>query len=62
LVPPPGVAQHPPTAEPHPPLYQRWWFWTAIAVIGTAGGVTLYEASKSTGPPATDLGNILFGR
>src|SRR4051812_13550871 len=46
-VPPPGVAHPPPTAEPPPPLYQRWWFWTAIAVIGTAGGVTIYEASKS---------------
>jgi tetratricopeptide (TPR) repeat protein len=60
--PPLTVVHSPTTEEPHQPLYTKWWFWTAIAVVGTAGGVTIYEASKSTGPPATDLGNILFGR
>jgi tetratricopeptide (TPR) repeat protein len=59
---PPAVVRSAATEEPHPPLYKKWWFWTAIAVVGTAGGVTIYEASKATGPPATDLGNILFGR
>jgi len=57
--PPIGPARRPP---PRQPLYQKWWLWTAIAVIGAAGGVAIYEASKPSGPPATDLGNLLFGR
>jgi tetratricopeptide (TPR) repeat protein len=50
-----------PTA-PDPPIYTRWWFWTGVAVIGAAGGVTIYETTRSGGPPSTGLGNIVFGK
>jgi tetratricopeptide (TPR) repeat protein len=43
------------------PLYTKWWFWTGIAVVGVAGGVTAYEFASS-GPPSTSLGNIVFGK
>lgn len=53
-----------PTAESEPgrPIYKRWWFWTGIALVGVAGGVTIYEVTKSHGPPSTSLGNIVFGK
>ena len=50
---------HPP--PPHEPFYTKWWFWTGVAVIGVAGGVGIYEGTKSS-PPSTDLGNIVFGK
>jgi tetratricopeptide (TPR) repeat protein len=34
------------------PIYKKWWFWTGIAVVGAAGGVGIYAATRS-GPPAT---------
>ena len=41
------------------PVYTKWWFWTGIAVVGVAGGVGIYYATKSDGgPPSTDLGHI----
>ena len=49
----------PPTASP---IYTRWWFWTGIVVVGAAGGVGLYAATRPDGAPATDLGNIVFTR
>jgi tetratricopeptide (TPR) repeat protein len=50
--------------EPSPdrPVYKTWWFWTGIAVVGVAGGVGIYEVTKSSGPPSTGLGNIVFGK
>lgn len=53
----------PPVAEPSAarPIYTRWWFWTGIAVVGLAGGVTAYEVATA-GPPSTSLGNIVFGK
>jgi len=62
LQPRPGPAA---TVEPRPPerpIYTRWWFWTGVAVIGAAGGVAIYETTRSTGPPSTGLGNIVFGK
>lgn len=44
------------------PIYTRWWFWTGIAVVGAAGGVGVYAATRSSGPPDTSLGNIVFGK
>jgi len=45
------------------PFYTRWWFWTSVAVVAVAGGsVGIYEATKSSGPPMTQLGNVVFGR
>lgn len=58
-------APAPPATDAPPrdrPIYARWWFWTGIAVVGAAGGVGVYEATRSHGPPSTSLGNIVFGR
>jgi tetratricopeptide (TPR) repeat protein len=62
----------PPPAEPAPPppaapaersVLRTWWFWTGVAVVAAAGGVTVYEVTRPPGgPPATDLGNIVFGK
>jgi tetratricopeptide (TPR) repeat protein len=51
--------EHP--AVHHDPFYTTWWFWTGVVVLGAAGGVGIYESSKSS-PPTTDLGNISFGK
>lgn len=41
------------------PVYKKWWFWTGVAVVGAAGGIGIYYATKSGGgAPGTDLGNI----
>ena len=41
------------------PVYSKWWFWTGVAAVATAGGVGIYFATKSDGgPPSTDLGHI----
>lgn len=62
----PAPAAAPPPApaprEAHHPFYTRWWFWTGVAVVGAAGGIGIYEATRSSGPPGTDLGNIVFGK
>lgn len=50
----------PPPAE-HTPIYKKWWFWTGVAVVGAAGGVGVYEATKG-GVPGSTLGNIEFGK
>jgi tetratricopeptide (TPR) repeat protein len=43
------------------PVYEKWYFWTAIGVVAVAGGVGIYLATRSDGgggAPMTDLGNI----
>lgn len=53
----------PPPPPPHAegkPIYTKWWFWTGIAVVGAAGGVGIYAATRSDGAPDTTLGNIVF--
>ena len=53
----------PPPPPPHAegtPIYKKWWFWTGIAVVGVAGGVGVYAATRPDGPPDTNLGNIVF--
>jgi len=56
----------PPPPPPPPqeqPFYTRWWFWTGVAVVAAAGGgFGIYEATRSSGPPATPLGNIVVGQ
>jgi tetratricopeptide (TPR) repeat protein len=47
---------------PDRPVYKKWWFWTGVAVVGVAGGVGIYEVTRSSGPPSTSLGNIVFGK
>ena len=45
------------------PFYKKWWFWTGVAIVGVAGGVGVYAATSSSGPPDTSLGkNIVFGK
>jgi tetratricopeptide (TPR) repeat protein len=57
--PPPTTPEH----APDHPVYTRWWFWTGALVIGAAGGIGIYEATRKTGgAPTTDLGNIVFGK
>jgi tetratricopeptide (TPR) repeat protein len=56
-----------PAPPPPPPseqaFYTRWWFWTGVAVVAAAGGgFGIYEATKSSGPPSTPLGNIVVGQ
>lgn len=55
LIPPDDRA--PTTARP---VYKKWWFWTGIAVVGVAGGAGIYAATRTDGPPDTNLGNIVF--
>jgi tetratricopeptide (TPR) repeat protein len=52
----------PPPPPPHEgsPIYKKWWFWTGIAVVGVAGGVGIYAATRPDGAPDTTLGNIVF--
>ena len=42
------------------PVYKKWWFWTGVAVVGAAGGLGVYAATRPDGPPDTNLGNIVF--
>jgi tetratricopeptide (TPR) repeat protein len=58
------TAPPPPQAPPpERPIYGRWWFWTALGVAVGTGGIVTYEATRSSsGPPATALGNIVFGK
>ncbi len=51
-----------PRATDEDPLYKKWWFWTSVAVVGVAGGLGIYAATSSDGPPSTDLGHIVFGK
>jgi len=44
------------------PVYKKWWFWTGVAAVGVAGGVGIYCATRSSGPPGTDLGHIDYPR
>jgi tetratricopeptide (TPR) repeat protein len=55
------VDKRKPVKPPDDPFYTRWWFWTGIAVVGVAGGVGIYEGTRSS-PPVTNLGNIEFGK
>jgi len=53
----------PPPQSGGSPIYKKWWFWTGVAAVGVAGGVGIYAATASGGPPDTTLGrNIVFGK
>jgi len=56
------VRKKPPVVEEDKPITSKWWFWTGIGVVAVAGGVGVYEATRTNGPPTTDLGNIVFGK
>jgi tetratricopeptide (TPR) repeat protein len=62
---PPQPAAPPPRVAAAPaerPIYTRWWFWTGIGVVAAGGGVAAYELTRPSGPPSTNLGNIVFGK
>jgi hypothetical protein len=67
LVPPPlpeaSVAATPYISNPAPtapqkdqPIYERWWFWTAIAAFAVTA-VVIVATSSGPNTPKTDLGN-----
>lgn len=51
------VKPTPPTGDT--PIYKKWWFWTTIAVVGVAGGVGIYEATKPGSGPSLDLNPVI---
>ena len=49
------------TAEPEAgaaPIYKRWWFWTAAAVVVVGAGIGIYAATSGggAGVPGSTLG------
>ena len=53
----------PPKQRPDPedtPLYKKPWFWVGVVVIGAGAGTGIYFATRTDGPPDTNLGNIVF--
>ncbi len=50
----------PPSASATKPIYKRWWFWGGLAVVGAAGGLGIYAATRPDSAPDTNLGNIVF--
>lgn len=47
---------HEPPPAP-PPVYTRWWFWTAVGLGLLAGTAGLYAATRGPEVPTTPLGN-----
>jgi tetratricopeptide (TPR) repeat protein len=45
-------------AEASPPLYRRWWFWTAVGTGIAAGAAATFAASERR--PTATLGEIRF--
>ena len=45
--------------RPGRPFYQKWWFWTGVAVVG-ASATVLVMRSGEAGPPSSSLGNLDF--
>jgi hypothetical protein len=58
-----GLLARPSSPEPvaSPPVYTKWWFWTAVGVVVVAGAGTALVLSNSGGNgtsiPNTPLGN-----
>jgi tetratricopeptide (TPR) repeat protein len=42
-----------------PPIYKRWWFWTAAAAVAAGAGIGIYAATSGHGPavPGSVLGS-----
>jgi len=45
MVPPDTAA-----SSARPPIYKRWWFWTAIGAVAVAGGITTLVLVSGKGP------------
>lgn len=43
------------------PVYKKWWFWTGVAAV-VGGTATAIAVTRDSGPPSSDLGNIVFGK
>lgn len=37
-----------PIERPSPPIYKRWWFWTGVAAVAVASGVTVVLLTDRT--------------
>jgi tetratricopeptide (TPR) repeat protein len=51
------------TEQDSPAVYERWWFWTAIAVVATGAAITTYavvEANQDSPESGTTLGTIAW--
>jgi tetratricopeptide (TPR) repeat protein len=44
------------------PVYKKWWFWTGLGLAAAGGTAAIYATRSGSSPPATDLGNIVFGK
>ena len=45
------------------PIHKKWWFWTGVGAVVVGGSIGIYAAtSGGNGAPASDLGNIVFGK
>src|SRR5450432_4270600 len=52
---PPAMAQPPPSEAP---IFERWWFWTAIAAVAVTA-VVIVATSSGPSAPHSDLGNMV---
>jgi hypothetical protein len=39
------------------PIFEKWWFWTAIAAVAVTA-VVIVATSSGPSAPRTDLGNM----
>jgi outer membrane protein assembly factor BamD (BamD/ComL family) len=54
--PAPAIVATPQPVQSEPPIYTRWWFWTAVgAVVVVAGGVILAVATRGEVGDCRDL-------
>jgi len=60
--PEPDPDPQPPRDDRKKPIYKKWWFWGGVAVVGAGVIGTAVVLGGGSGPPATDLGNIDFGK
>jgi tetratricopeptide (TPR) repeat protein len=53
--PPAAVIEIPAPATESPPVYKRWWFWTAVGAVAVGAVVTAVALSSSS----TSVGNCM---
>lgn len=52
-----GAAVPPAPADQDRPIFERWWFWTALGAFAVTA-VVIVAASSGPSTPRTDLGNM----